>query len=64
LPQVDLAEALGVTQAHISKIEHGDISGIDLIRAYVTTLGGHVELVATVGDRCLPIDRGLRASRR
>jgi DNA-binding XRE family transcriptional regulator len=51
LTQVDLAEALGVTQARISKIEHGDISGIDIIRAHVTALGGHVELVATVGDR-------------
>jgi DNA-binding XRE family transcriptional regulator len=51
LTQADLAEALGVTQARISKIEHGDISGIDVIRAYVTALGGHVELVATVGDR-------------
>jgi len=31
-----------VSQARISKIEHGDISGIDIIRAYVSALGGTV----------------------
>lgn len=51
LTQVELAAALGVTQARVSKIEHGDISGVDVIRAYVTALGGTIELVATVGDR-------------
>jgi len=40
-----------VSQARISKIEHGDISGIDIIRAFVSALGGTVELVATLGDR-------------
>jgi DNA-binding XRE family transcriptional regulator len=51
LTQADVAKTLGVSQARISKIEHGDISGIDIIRAYVTALGGTVELVATLGDR-------------
>jgi DNA-binding XRE family transcriptional regulator len=51
ITQAELARALGVTQARISKIEHGDISGVDVIRAYVTALGGTIELVATVGDR-------------
>ena len=46
LTQADVASALGVSQARISKIEHGDVSGIDIIRAYVTALGGTVELVA------------------
>lgn len=51
LTQAELAENLGVSQARISKIEHGDVSGIDVIRAYIAALGGTVDLVATVGDR-------------
>jgi len=49
--QAELANTLGVSQARVSKIEHGDISGIDIIRAYVSALGGTVDVVATVGDR-------------
>ena len=30
--QAELADALGVSQARISKIEHGEISGIDIVR--------------------------------
>jgi DNA-binding XRE family transcriptional regulator len=51
LTQAELVNALGVSQARISKIEHGDISGIDIIRAYVSALGGTVDVVATVGER-------------
>ncbi|MHB1433088.1 MAG: helix-turn-helix domain-containing protein [Streptosporangiaceae bacterium] len=49
--QAELAGALGVSQARISKIEHGEISGVDVVRAYVTALGGSVDVVATLGDR-------------
>jgi DNA-binding XRE family transcriptional regulator len=49
--QAELAEALGVSQARISKIEHGEISGIDVVRAYVSALGGTIDVVATLGDR-------------
>lgn len=49
--QAELAGMLKVSQARISKIENGEISGIDIIRAYVTALGGTVDLVATLGDR-------------
>jgi DNA-binding XRE family transcriptional regulator len=51
LTQAELAGLLQVSQARISKIESGEISGIDIIRAYVTALGGTVDLVATLGDR-------------
>ncbi|MFD7154526.1 helix-turn-helix domain-containing protein [Kribbella sp. NPDC059898] len=51
LTQAGLAELLKVSQARISKIENGEISGIDVIRAYVTALGGTVDLVASLGDR-------------
>lgn len=51
LTQAELAERLGVSQARISKIEHGEVSGIEIVRAYVAALGGHVDLVATIGER-------------
>ncbi|WP_338773620.1 helix-turn-helix transcriptional regulator [Nocardia vulneris] len=51
LTQVELAELLGVSQTRVSKIEHGEIAGIDTIRAYVAALGGTVDIVVTLGDR-------------
>jgi len=51
LTQAQLADALGVSQARVSKIEHGEISGIDIVRAYVAALGGSVDVVARLGDR-------------
>ena len=51
LTRADLAEVLQVSQARISKIEHGEISGIDILRTYITALGGSIELVATLGER-------------
>lgn len=49
--QVGIAEALGVSQTRVSKIEHGDVSGVDIVRSYVRALGGSMDLIATVGDR-------------
>jgi DNA-binding XRE family transcriptional regulator len=49
--QAELADALGVSQARISKIEHGEVSGIDVMRTYVAALGGSVDVVARLGDR-------------
>jgi DNA-binding XRE family transcriptional regulator len=51
MTQAELAVALGVSQARVSKIEHGEISGIDVVRAYVAALGGSVDVVARLGDR-------------
>lgn len=51
MTQAELADALGVSQARISKIEHGEISGIDIVRAYVAALGGSIDVVARLGDR-------------
>lgn len=51
MTQAELAEALGVSQARISKIEHGEISGIDVVRGYVAALGGSIDVVARLGDR-------------
>jgi DNA-binding XRE family transcriptional regulator len=51
ITQAGLAELMKVSQSRISKIESGEISGIEVIRAYVGALGGTVDLVATLGDR-------------
>jgi DNA-binding transcriptional regulator YiaG len=51
LTQAQVADALSVSQARVSKIEHGEISGIDVVRAYITALGGTLDIVATLGDR-------------
>jgi hypothetical protein len=49
--QTELADADGVCQARMSKIEHGEISGIDAGRAYGAALGGTIDVVARLGDR-------------
>jgi len=51
MTQAELADIMGVSQARISKIEHGEISGIDVVRAYVSALGGSIDVVARLGDR-------------
>jgi hypothetical protein len=42
-----------VSQACISKIEHREISGINVVRAYVAAPGGSIDVVARLGDRTL-----------
>lgn len=50
LTQVQLAEATGLSQARISQIESGDAVGLDTLRAYVVGLGGHLDIVARIGN--------------
>ncbi|MFF5230649.1 helix-turn-helix domain-containing protein [Dactylosporangium sp. NPDC000521] len=50
MTQVQLAEAAGLTQARISQIENGDAVGLETLRAYVTGLGGHLDIVARIGN--------------
>lgn len=49
--RAELAAVLGISQARISNIEHGEISGIDGVRECVSALGGSVDVVARLGDR-------------
>jgi predicted XRE-type DNA-binding protein len=53
LTQRDIAEALHVSQARISKMEQGDLQRTELstIRRYVEALGGTIEIVASFGDQ-------------
>lgn len=50
--QVELAKAMGVTQARISRIEKGQLerSEVDTLAAYVQALGGKLKIVADFGD--------------
>jgi predicted transcriptional regulator len=50
LTQVQLAEAAGLSQARISQIENGDVVSLETLRAYVVGLGGHLDIVARIGN--------------
>lgn len=50
MTQAQLAEAAGVSQARISQIENGEVTGLDTLRAYVAGLGGHLDIVARIGN--------------
>ncbi|MDG4827564.1 XRE family transcriptional regulator [Asanoa sp. WMMD1127] len=50
--QTDIAKAMGVTQARVSRIEKGELtrSEVDTLAAYVRALGGRLKIVAEFGD--------------
>jgi len=50
--QVDIAKAMGVTQARVSRIEKGELtrSEVDTLAAYVQALGGKLKIIADFGD--------------
>jgi transcriptional regulator with XRE-family HTH domain len=49
LTQVQLAEAAGLSRARISQIESRTTS-LESLRAYVAGLGGHLDIVAHIGN--------------
>jgi DNA-binding XRE family transcriptional regulator len=50
LTQTQLAEAAGLSQARISQIENGKATSLETLRAYVAGLGGHLDIVARIGN--------------
>ncbi|MFC0526336.1 helix-turn-helix domain-containing protein [Phytohabitans kaempferiae] len=50
LTQAQLAEATGLSQARISQIESGSATSLETLRLYVAGLGGHLEVVAHIGN--------------
>ncbi len=50
LTQAQLAEAAGLSQARISQIESGSATSLESLRAYVVGLGGHLDIVARIGN--------------
>ena len=52
ITQVEVAKAMGVTQARVSRIEKGQLerSEVDTLAAYVQALGGKLRIIADFGD--------------
>lgn len=55
LSQKLVAERMGVSQARVSQIEHGQIGGLDTLRSYVVALGGRLDVVADFGDHSVKV---------
>lgn len=51
--QAGLAEIMGVSPGRVSQIERGEVSTVDAIAAYVSALGGKLELLADIGGHLL-----------
>ncbi|MCL2777083.1 MAG: helix-turn-helix domain-containing protein [Polyangiaceae bacterium] len=54
LTQADVAEACGIPQSHVSRLEaRKDLSGVrvETLRRYLEAIGGELELVAVLSDR-------------
>lgn len=56
--QVEVAEAMGVAQAEVSRLEARTDTKLSTIERYVKALGGEVEVVARFGDRSLRLHIG------
>ena len=55
MTQVKLAEALGVNQGEVSKIEHRTDLYLSTLAEYVEALGGRLEIRAVFPDRVMRI---------
>lgn len=55
--QVDLARAMNVEQAAISKLERRDDMYVSTLRAYIEALGGELKLVASFPDADIQVHR-------
>ncbi len=56
--QVEVADAMGVAQAEVSRLEARADTKLSTIERYVKALGGEVEVVARFGDRSLRLHIG------
>jgi transcriptional regulator with XRE-family HTH domain len=55
LSQVDLAKALHVHQAAVSKMEHRTDMYISTLRQYIHAMGGNLEIIARFADGAVKI---------
>ena len=54
--QEGLADALGVSQPNISRIEHQNDAYLSTLRSYVEALGGRLEVRAVFDDQTVELD--------
>ncbi len=57
--QVEVAAAMGVAQAEVSRLEARADTKLSTLERYVNALGGEMELVARFGDRSMRVHLGL-----
>lgn len=50
LTQQQMAEAIGVAQSQLSRMERRQDHVLSTLRTYVEALGGELEIVAVMGD--------------
>ncbi|MFJ9694535.1 XRE family transcriptional regulator [Kitasatospora sp. NPDC101183] len=55
LAQKDVAALMGVSQARVSQIEHGQVDSLDNLRAYAAAIGGEVEVSVRQGERTVKV---------
>ena len=55
LTQSEVAEILGATQAHVSKLERRPDMLLSTLRSYVEAMGGQLEVIARFPDRSVRI---------
>lgn len=55
MTQAQVAAQMSISVARVSQIEAGDVSTQDVLRRYITALGGTLHLVADFGDEQLKV---------
>jgi DNA-directed RNA polymerase specialized sigma subunit len=56
--QVEVAEALGIGQGNVSRIEGRSDVYLSTLRDYIEALGGHLEIAAVFDDERVPVTLG------
>ncbi len=55
LSQKSVADAMGISQARISRIESGQDLQVTTLQNYICALGGHLEVNVTLPDQRVPL---------
>ncbi len=58
LTQADVAAMMRVSQARVSKIEHGQLASTEMgtLSSYIEALGGKLRVVADFGDQSVTVE--------
>jgi transcriptional regulator with XRE-family HTH domain len=61
MTQAELAEALGIRQASVSRVEHANPTDVQLatLRSYIEAMGGTLEIAAVIEGERFPIEVGI-----